>query len=214
MADGPSVEQDVWQYYQNAAPGQVQVLGADLYNGTATQLRSFKTQTGTTYPLLLLGASATGGNLGTLYGTFDNYIVISRQGIVRYHAADIWPHGNRYHLNEIRACVDSLILNTTDVPPEEAPPALAVRSAPNPFAAETAVEFVNPGHAAASFVVGVHDLTGRRIATLWNGPAPVGASSTRWDGRRADGTPAAAGVYFVAVNGAGARVTRRLVLLP
>ena len=23
----------------------------------------------------------------------DNYVVINRQGIVRYHALDLWPHG-------------------------------------------------------------------------------------------------------------------------
>jgi len=93
------VQANVAQYYEANHPGQVQVIGVDEWNGTAAQLRSFKSQTGVTFPLLLNGASATGGNFATLYGTYDNYVVVNKQGIVRYHAALAWPLVNRYHLN-------------------------------------------------------------------------------------------------------------------
>ena len=109
------MQADLKQYYDVLYPGRVQVLGADMYNGTEAQLRSFRTQTGATYPLLLQGASGVGGNLNTLYGPFDNYLVINADGIVRYHSANIHPHGDRYYLNEIRAVVDYEI-NLVGVP--------------------------------------------------------------------------------------------------
>ena len=59
----------------------MQVIGVDTWNGTQAQLRSFKNTTGATYPLLLNGGLATGGNVEALYGTYDNYIVINKQGI-------------------------------------------------------------------------------------------------------------------------------------
>jgi len=204
---------NIHQYYANAAPGQVQVLGADLYNGTAAQLRSFKTQTGATYPLLLQGASSTGGNLSTLYGTFDNYVVISRQGIVRYHAADLWPHGNRYHLNEIRACVDSLIGNTTGVPADDAPPVLSIEAAPNPFSSETSLRIVNATAVEAHLAASVYDVGGRLVATLWSGPSPADGAVLRWDGRMRDGARAASGVYLVSVETGGRRAVTRIVHL-
>jgi hypothetical protein len=213
VADGPSVQLNIQQHYANVAPGQVQVLGADLYNGTAAQLRSFKTQTGATYPLLLLGASSTGGNLSTLYGTFDNYVVISRQGIVRYHAADLWPHGNRYHLGEIRACVDSLIGNTTGVPEDDSPPALSIEAAPNPFSIGTSVRIVNAAGAGAELAASVHDVAGRLVATLWNGPAPSDETVVRWDGRTRAGDRAPSGVYLVSVETQGRRAVTRVVHL-
>ena len=137
------MQQDLWQHYNTVSPGQVQVLGVDLWNGTASGLNSFKTQTGATYPLLLNGATATGGNVSTLYGTYDNYVVLNKQGIVRYHAALAWPHGNRYHLNEIRATVDSLVAGFLDAPPTR-PSSFAIAASPNPVRGRTTITLALP----------------------------------------------------------------------
>ena len=67
------MQQDIAAHYTASFPGQVQVLGVDLWNGTPAQLTSFQQQTGATYPLALQGAAAAGGNLELLYGTYDNY---------------------------------------------------------------------------------------------------------------------------------------------
>ena len=42
----PSVQTDIQDFYQQSHPGQLQVIGADLWNGTTTQLNQFKTLTG------------------------------------------------------------------------------------------------------------------------------------------------------------------------
>jgi hypothetical protein len=215
VADGPSVEADIQQYYAQSHPGRVQVLGADLYNGTATQLRSFKTSTGATYPLLLLGSSATGGNLSTLYGTYDNYIVIDPQGTVRYHAALAWPHGNRYHLNEIRAVVDDVLAETSGVPdgPGATLPGFTLDSRPNPFHGSTRITFTNPGGEPVPARVSVFDMAGRVVAVLKDGTAAPGPNVVTWDGSLDSGGRAASGRYLIRAELSGFFVARSVAYL-
>lgn len=200
------------------APGQVQVLGVDMYNGGASQVQSFKASTGATYPVLLLGGSAVGGDLNVLYGgvpTYDNYAVINKQGIVRYYASSIWPHGNRYHLDEIRATVDSLVA-TVDVVPG-GPPTLSLAGAPNPFRGTLAIDVrvpPDPAGGESHLVLTVHDPRGRRVATLWNGPAPGGHVRATWQRGAAEDRRLAPGAYWLRAEAAGRVVSRRVVALP
>ena len=208
------MQQDIAQYYETNYPGQVQVVGADEYNGTAAQLRSFRDQTGATYPLLLLAATTTGGNFGTLYGTFDNYVVVNKQGIVRYHAALTWPHGNRYHLNEIRGCVDSLVTQLAGVGGNAPPLGFRLANAPNPARGVTTVELAIPSGAGSSARVTVHDVSGRQVATLWEGAVAAGVSRFPWPHADATGAPLAPGVYLVRAQVGATRLVHRAVVLP
>src|SRR5207249_11546484 len=127
----PSVEHDLWQHYNMADPGQVEVLGPDLFDGTAAQLTQFRNSTGATFPLLLNGSSGTGNeNLFTVYGDRDNYAVINKQGIVRYNAWDHWPYGNRYHLDELTGTIDSLVASPLAVGPAGMAHGFALMAAP------------------------------------------------------------------------------------
>ncbi|MGH7731528.1 MAG: FlgD immunoglobulin-like domain containing protein [Candidatus Eiseniibacteriota bacterium] len=184
---------DIAQHYETTHPGPVQVVGVDEWDGTAVDLRGFRDVTGATFPLLLLGTSGPGGNFATLYGTYDNYIVVNKQGIVRYHAALGWPHGNRYHLNEIRGCVDSLVSAEVGVDPGPAPSAFGLASAPNPARGARTLELSIPAGQASLAAVTVHDASGRRVATLWDGPAPAGLTRFAWAQVDASGAPLAAG---------------------
>lgn len=61
------------------------------------------------------------------------------------------------------------------------------------------------GHAR----VRVHDVSGRLVATLWDGAAPAGDQALAWDGRDANGRAVAPGVYLAsAVTDAGRASTR------
>ena len=209
LANAPSVETDVAQYYATSHPGEVAVVGADLWNGTTSQLTGFRDQTGVTFPLLLNGAVATGGNLATLYGTYDNFVIVNRQGVVRYHAATLWPHGNRYHLDEIRGTIDSLVGSTVSVAPG-APAALARLAAfPNPFADHVRLELSLPA-AVAMARVALFDVAGRRVASLHEGPLPAGTVPIEWrEGNRLD-----PGIYLAVADLDGRRVQCRIVRLP
>lgn len=81
---------------------------------------------------------------------------------------------------------------------------------PNPFRGSARLDFSLPARGYAD--VGVYDVTGRRVATLFRGESEAGVRSLVWDGRLADGRPAAAGVYHAALEASGRRVMRRMVL--
>jgi len=212
LADGPSVQDSVWEYYQSRNPGQVQMLGPDLYNGNSSQLDGFRAQTGATYPLLLSGASGSGNeNLLIPYGQWDNYVVINKQGVIRYHAYDRWPHGNRYHLNEIRGAVDTLVTNLVGVGDDLVPRSYFLNVAPNPFHGSTTLELTNPTARDIPARITVHDVAGRLVATLWNAPAPRGRTLISWDGRSESGSAMGPGVYIVRANLGGMSLSRRVV---
>lgn len=213
VSDGPSFEANVNQYYQTVAPGAVQCVGFDLYNGSPAQVGSFVAQTGASFPVGLQAASETGGNMSTLYGPFDNYVIVDKLGIVRYHAADRWPHGNRYHLNEIRAVVDSLLAAQTGVDEEIPPPAatLQLGNRPNPFSSSTRILLSNLTSLVQPARVSVFDALGRRIATLYEGIVSPGLTTIAWDGQMEEGASAPSGVYFVRADVGGETVSHQIL---
>jgi hypothetical protein len=84
--------------------------------------------------------------------------------------------------------------------------------------------YPNPAHGALSLAytlagpervtVAVYDIAGRVVRTLMQGDVAAGPHTARWDGRAADGTAAAAGVYVVRLSARGAEAAQRVVLTP
>jgi len=89
-------------------------------------------------------------------------------------------------------------------------PTLA-QSAPNPFSPETSISFTMPSAGRAT--VAVYTLAGREVARLVDGVLGAGEHTVVWDGRRADGSQAAAGVYFLRLAAAGKELTTKSVLI-
>src|SRR5215831_4437826 len=120
MADGPSVESQIWSYLQGNFPGQAEVLGPDVMPSgiDGSTLRQFNVIVGgLTFPLLrdcADGSALADSNLLKPYVQRENYVVINKQGIIRYHAADLWAFGNRFHPSEILGTVDSLVTHGLD----------------------------------------------------------------------------------------------------
>jgi len=84
--------------------------------------------------------------------------------------------------------------------------------APNPSrgAVELAFELARP----AAVRLDLHDLSGRRLRTLFDGLAPAGRQRVRWDGTGEAGEPLEAGVYFARLARAdGPSVTTRVLRL-
>ena len=87
---------------------------------------------------------------------------------------------------------------------------LAVAIGPNPAGdGPVTLRFTLPSSGAMLHVT-AHDLAGRIVRTLHDGPATDGASLA-WDGRDAGGRPLPAGIYFVRATTADEHITRRLV---
>lgn len=95
-----------------------------------------------------------------------------------------------------------------DAPPPQGLELSASR--PNPAAGSASIDFALPVAGRARLVV--YDLTGARIRTLLDGPAPAGRGSAHWDGRTDRGTEAGPGAYFYRLEAGGRTLTRRLVL--
>lgn len=99
-----------------------------------------------------------------------------------------------------------------DGPPPAAPPARTViaKASPNPFNPTLAIEVdvAEPG----AVLVSVHDLRGRRVAVLHDGPVASGSLALSWDGRRDDGREAPSGMYVLRVVGNSGDDARRVTL--
>lgn len=208
------MQSDIAQYYETNFPGQVQVIGVDLWNGLAADVRAFKNVTGVAFPLLLNGGADAGGNFLALYGTFDNYIVVNKHGIVRYQAAQVWPHGNRYHLNEIRGSVDSLVSQVVGVEPGGGAEAIRLTSAPNPARGAASIVLAVPAGGARSVTVTVHDIGGRKVATVWEGAIPAGVTRFPWSRTQGAGASPAPGIYIVRARVDARELVHRMVVLP
>jgi hypothetical protein len=61
--------------------------------------------------------------------------------------------------------------------------------------------------------VTVHDLAGRRVATLLAGPAGPGRTTLTWDGCGPGGRAAPSGIYHVLADLAGLHLSRRIALV-
>jgi len=84
---------------------------------------------------------------------------------------------------------------------------------PNPVRAGAPVSIRWSQPRAAEATVGVHDVAGRRIATLTTGPREAGQHAITWDGRDDSGRRVAAGVLFVRLEVAGETRSARIVRL-
>jgi hypothetical protein len=81
---------------------------------------------------------------------------------------------------------------------------------PNPFRAQTQVEFVLAE--AGDVRLAVFDLAGRRVATLWDGPVPAGRHGAVWNGRVDRGPRAPSGIYFITLDSAAGRRTQKILV--
>jgi subtilisin-like proprotein convertase family protein len=82
---------------------------------------------------------------------------------------------------------------------------------PNPFNPMTTVSYAV--HVDGPVLIAVHDVSGRRVRTLVDGPRKAGGYEARWDGRDEDGLPVASGVYFCRMYAGIERGETKLVLL-
>jgi len=92
------------------------------------------------------------------------------------------------------------------------PGALLLSAArPNPFTHETRLALnLDRG---TDVDLSVHDLSGRRVATLHHGALGAGPHEFVWRGIGSDGSTAPNGIYFVQARVGGERLTRKVIFL-
>ncbi|MCB9513841.1 MAG: T9SS type A sorting domain-containing protein [Candidatus Latescibacteria bacterium] len=99
--------------------------------------------------------------------------------------------------------------------PVSAPDGLLFANYPNPFNPSTTIRFVTPaGEGLLPVTLSIHDIQGRRIATLQDGPLSRGVQqSVVWDGKSDTGAPVASGIYFARVEMGDVVHSQKMVLL-
>lgn len=93
------------------------------------------------------------------------------------------------------------------LPPGE----IALCNYPNPFNPVT--RFVWNVPSSGRLQVNVYDITGARVATVFDGYAPQGKSERIWYGMNERGERLCSGIYFVRLRTSGGEVVRKVVLL-
>ena len=88
---------------------------------------------------------------------------------------------------------------------------LGARLAPNPFRAQTTIQYEvrKPGTAR----VGVYDPSGRAVRTLLSGVHDVGPQRVTWNGSDDSGRQLPSGVYYCRIEMDGTVTTQRVILL-
>jgi aminopeptidase N len=86
-----------------------------------------------------------------------------------------------------------------------------ITCSPLPFHDRLAIAFAVPEDWREAVDVGVYDLGGRRVRTLYRGSAPEGRLEISWSGLTSGGAPAAPGVYFVRLRSGDREVATRVV---
>ncbi|MFO7653485.1 MAG: FG-GAP-like repeat-containing protein [Candidatus Krumholzibacteriia bacterium] len=100
-----------------------------------------------------------------------------------------------------------------DLTPAPPRPATARLSAPWPNPANPRVSASLHLQRAGRWQVAVHDLRGRRVATLLNGHLPSGEHRIVWDGASDRGAPQPSGIYLLRAEGGGTPLSARVTLV-
>lgn len=106
---------------------------------------------------------------------------------------------------------DSLLTTS----PQRPAPSLALELAqnfPNPFNPVTTIRFFVPA-GAERVTLTIYNTLGQELRTLFSGAAAGIPAVVTWDGRSADGTPAASGLYLYRLQAGSAQMSRTLQLV-
>lgn len=95
IASAPATQSEIADKYD---PSVLQVLGLDVWDGTAGQVANFTTQTGVKYPLLMEASS-----VGTAYNATNDYaVLVDKKGQIAYSEYGV-------NISALREKIDQLI---------------------------------------------------------------------------------------------------------
>ena len=95
---------------------------------------------------------------------------------------------------------------------EQQPAVLRLRqNQPNPFTYFTTIRYEVP--TAGSVTLEIHDVTGRLVRTLVDGPQTPGPHTTVWDGSDEVDRKLASGIYFYRLTAQGSKRCGKMILL-
>jgi flagellar hook assembly protein FlgD len=115
---------------------------------------------------------------------------------------------------------DNIVKLFTSAPENQTQPSpisksyLIIANYPNPFNAETIIQYTIPGQLGnRQTVLTVHDIQGRVVKRLINGILSPGNYRTRWDGCNAQGESVSSGIFFYHLQVGSHLKSGKMVLL-
>lgn len=178
------------------------------------QAESFRTNAGTTYPILQMAGSA---GVGADYATgFDAFFVVDAEGIIRYRRtiADGAPAWRPAEVGAaVDAALDALISDVGETPSAEG---FRLGAAyPNPFNPSTRIPYRLDGTGDEVAVeLRILDVRGRALRTLVSTGQTTGRDyEVLWDGRDDAGQEVPSGTYMASLVVRGTTQARFLTLV-
>ena len=158
----------------------------------------------------LAGASTYGQvSNGGLAGDGERIVMVGKPA--GYYALLVWKYSSA-ELNKAANFLIRIAEPTSGVDAAGTPPASRFEDAsPNPVRAAASLAFTLARDARVELAI--HDVTGRRVATVASGAYPAGSHTVVWSGRGDDGHALPGGLYFARFAGDGVRQTRKLTLV-
>jgi hypothetical protein len=101
-----------------------------------------------------------------------------------------------------------IVLERREPPPP--PPVFAVRFAPNPWRGDAVISLTLPAP-EEDVLVGIYDLTGRRVRTLHEGALGEGETVLAWTESGGGVDRVVQGVYFLRVETSDRQMTKKIV---
>jgi hypothetical protein len=157
---------------------------------------------------------------------FNRYVIVEREKVGdalydgKFHATShygwdrVYEYMNLYNFNlygDPALEVDRSTVSVTEAGVRSGDLVRLLPSSPNPFESVTVLRFnmsvVSP------LRVTVHDVAGRRVATLVDAKHDTGEYVLRWDGRNERGKRLPPGLYFAIVKTAGYQASQKLILM-
>ena len=153
-------------------------------------------------------AMSSGKRLVTKQGNAGHNHTITLKGM-RGDLPYYWSVQTVDHRQVGSAFAPERVAYATQAPPRSAP--IITENYPNPFNPSTTIRYTLP--ATSDVRVVVYNVLGAEVAELVNSRMESGAHEAVWSGIDAAGRPVPSGVYLYAVETAGERIVRSMLLL-
>ena len=198
LGEGKSTQEDI---VDNYSEDQFKAFGIDVWNGSSSQVQSFKNSTTIKYDLLLKG-----GSTASAYGVqYQNSIVIDKQGTIQFY-------GRTNKTSAINSKIQEL-LNVTALEDKITSPVKfeLKNNYPNPFNPETRIPF--SVDKTQNIKLEIYNISGKLVRTLIRASFAKGNFEATWNGTDDAGSGVASGVYFSRLQGESISKVRQLLLI-
>ena len=152
----PQISSDIVNIY-NSNPDFV-AIGIDTWDGSATGVQNFKTQTGLEVEYLMNGS----GVANTYNTTYDRLSVVDKNGILKYKGTQSSANSIDAAKTAVNSALQEIVTGVDDF--ENAGSALTI--SPNPLTNQATIRFVIEDRSRVE--MNLFDLQGRLIKTFGN----------------------------------------------